>query len=415
MRATEIAPRKLVIFDIDDTLVHTQTEVHVVKNGKIVDSLNSHDFTHYQLQPGESFDFRAFRDAKEFFEKSRPIIPMINQLKHDIATGNKVAMVTARADLNDKELFLDTFRKYGIDMSKVHVYRAGNMTNSIQTEEKKKIIIRGLLNKDHYSKAIMYDDAIPNLESFLSLKSEYPDTAFYAWYVSPEGKASEYQRSNESITESTSLKTTITAIASDIGEPVATVYATMANMAKRYVEKNGDLKGFNFISGGVGSRWFQTFYVNKIQSELYDLVKFNPQITATLKNFLRGRINSVGNLDQVGGFGELSNALPNILIDLGTKLNAPQLTKSAQIWIKKRDAYRRYLHDLEFEPEVAAPVSNAPPSASGHQQQQVDKIVNDVLKSLPSNIAGDIRNAIARSPNKLLALQQALKDRNITP
>jgi hypothetical protein len=73
------------------------------------------------------------------------------------------------------------------------------------------------------------------------------------------------------------------------------------------------------------------------------------------------------------------------------------------------------LHDLEFGQEVAAPVSNAPPSATGHQQQQVDKIVNDVLKSLPSSIAGDIRNAIARSPNKLLALQQELKDRNIKP
>jgi hypothetical protein len=185
-------------------------------------------------------------------------------------------------------------------------------------------------------------------------------------------------------------------------------------MAKRYVEKNGGLKGFNFISGGVGSRWFQTFYVNKIQSELYDLVKFNPQLTATLKNFLRGRINSVGNLAQVSGFSELSNALPNILIDLGTKLNAPQLTKSAQIWIKKRDAYRRYLHDLEFGQESDVPASTAPPSATGQQQQQVDNIVNDVLKSLPSSIAGDIRNAISRSPNKLTALQQELKDRNIT-
>ena len=71
-------------------------------------------------------------------------------------------MVTARADFNDRELFLDTFRKYGVDMSKVHVYRAGNMKIKAQTEEKKKIIIRNLLNQGHYTKAIMYDDAIPN-------------------------------------------------------------------------------------------------------------------------------------------------------------------------------------------------------------------------------------------------------------
>jgi hypothetical protein len=106
---------------------------------------------------------------------------------------------TARADFNDRELFLDTFRKYGVDMSKVHVYRAGNMTIKVQTEEKKKIIIRDLLNKAHYTKAIMYDDAVPNLESFVELKKEYPQTKFYAWHVSLEGEASEYHRTNESI------------------------------------------------------------------------------------------------------------------------------------------------------------------------------------------------------------------------
>jgi hypothetical protein len=197
MKASEIRPNKLVIFDIDDTLVHTQTKVHVVKDGRVIKSLNSHEFTHYKLQPGESFDFGEFANAREFFTNAKPIIPMINQLKHDINTGNKVVMVTARADFNDKELFLDTFRKYGVDMSKVHVYRAGNMTGKMQTEEKKKIIIRNLMNQGNYSKAIMYDDAIPNLHSFVELKKEYPHTKFYAWHVSLEGEASEYQRTNE--------------------------------------------------------------------------------------------------------------------------------------------------------------------------------------------------------------------------
>ncbi len=193
MRASEIQPKKLVIFDIDDTLVHTQTKVHVVKDGEVVNSLNSHDFTHYKLKPGESFDFEDFRNAKEFFEKSKPIIPMMNQLKRDIATGNKVVMVTARADFDDKELFLDTFRKYGIDMDKVHVYRAGNIKGGT-TEDRKKQIIKSLLDKDDYTKAIMYDDAKPNLHTFIELKKDHPRTKFYAWHVSLEGEASEYMR-----------------------------------------------------------------------------------------------------------------------------------------------------------------------------------------------------------------------------
>jgi FMN phosphatase YigB (HAD superfamily) len=197
MRAQEFTPRKLVIFDIDDTLVHTQTKVHVVKDGRVIKSLNSHDFTHYKLQDGEKFDFGDFANAQEFFNNAKPIIPMLDQLKQDIATGNKVVMVTARADFDDRELFLDTFRKYGVDMGKVHVYRAGNMQGKMQTEEKKKIIIRDLLNKGNYTKAIMYDDAVPNLESFVELKDEYPNTKFYAWNVSLEGEASEYHRTNE--------------------------------------------------------------------------------------------------------------------------------------------------------------------------------------------------------------------------
>ena len=198
MRFTEIKPKKLVIFDIDDTLVRTDTKVNVVKDGQVIDKLSSHDFTHYKLKPGEEFDFGAFRDAKEFFEKARPIPPMINQLKHDINTGNKVIMVTARADFNDKDTFLNTFKRFGINMDKVHVYRAGNIQARIPTENKKKIIIKKVLDSDNYTKAIMYDDAQPNLDLFLSLKDEHPDTKFYAWYVNPKGEAEEYGRTNES-------------------------------------------------------------------------------------------------------------------------------------------------------------------------------------------------------------------------
>ena len=140
MRAGEFANTKLVIFDIDDTLVNTDTRVNVVRDGKIIKQLNSHDFTHYKLQPGEEFDFGAFKDAREFFTQARPIPGMIKQLKQDIATGNKVIMLTARSDFNDRDIFLDTFRRFGIDMDQVHVYRAGNLAIKAATEEKKKIM-----------------------------------------------------------------------------------------------------------------------------------------------------------------------------------------------------------------------------------------------------------------------------------
>jgi GNAT superfamily N-acetyltransferase len=198
MRAQELGSGKLVIFDIDDTLVNTDTRVNVVKDGKVIKQLNSHDFTHYKLGPSETFDFGAFKDAREFFTKARPIPGMIRQLKQDIATGNRVIMLTARSDFNDRDVFLDTFRRFGIDMDQVHVYRAGNLAIKAATEEKKKIILKHLLGKEHFDKLIMYDDSVPNLNAFLSLKQDYPYSKFYAWHVDPNGQASEYHRTDES-------------------------------------------------------------------------------------------------------------------------------------------------------------------------------------------------------------------------
>jgi GNAT superfamily N-acetyltransferase len=198
MRAQELGSGKLVIFDIDDTLVNTDTRVNVVQDGKVIKQLNSHDFTHYKLGPGEEFDFGEFKDAREFYTKAQPIPGMIKQLKHDIATGNRVIMLTARSDFNDRDVFLDTFRRFGIDMDRVHVYRAGNLTIKAATEEKKKIILKHLLGKEHFDKLIMYDDSVPNLNAFLSLKQDYPYSKFYAWHVDPNGQASEYHRTDES-------------------------------------------------------------------------------------------------------------------------------------------------------------------------------------------------------------------------
>jgi hypothetical protein len=195
------ATGKLVIFDIDDTLVNTTTKVGVRRNGKLVKKLNSHDFTHYELQPGEEFDFGGFRDAREFYTQARPIPGMIRQLKQDIESGNKVIMLTARSDFNDRDVFLDTFRQYGIDMDRIHVYRAGNLVTKAATEEKKKIILKHLLGKHPYEKVIMYDDSVPNLNAFLSLKQDFPYTEFYAWHVDPNGQAAEYHRTNAGVKE----------------------------------------------------------------------------------------------------------------------------------------------------------------------------------------------------------------------
>ena len=101
----------LTIFDIDDTLFHTTAKIKVVKDGKVIKSLTNQEFNSYKLQPGEQFDFGEFRNAEKFRRESQPIAPMIAKLKAILrnAGDSKVIMLTARADFDDKELFLKTF------------------------------------------------------------------------------------------------------------------------------------------------------------------------------------------------------------------------------------------------------------------------------------------------------------------
>ncbi len=191
MRANEFTPgnRDLIIFDIDDTLLHTTAKIKVVQNGQVVRTLTNQEFNNYKLAPGEEFDFGEFRNAEKFRQESKPIAPMIRKLKTILShAGNaKVIMLTARADFDDKETFLQTFQDLGIDMSRVHVHRAGNLPGNEAPAYKKAVWVRKYLNTRQYGHVRLYDDSMSNLKVFKDLKKEYPQVDFRALYVGPTG------------------------------------------------------------------------------------------------------------------------------------------------------------------------------------------------------------------------------------
>lgn len=191
MRAKEFVPgnQDLIIFDIDDTLMHTTAEIKVIKNGQIIRSLNNQEFNTYTLKPGEEFDFGEFRSAEKFRQESKPIVKMIHKLKTILnhAGNAKVIMLTARSDFDDKETFLQTFRDLGIDMNRVHVHRAGNLPGNEHPAHKKAVWVRKYLNTGKYGHVRLYDDSMSNLRVFKDLKQEYPTVDFRAIYVGPGG------------------------------------------------------------------------------------------------------------------------------------------------------------------------------------------------------------------------------------
>jgi hypothetical protein len=179
--------RTLSIFDIDDTLLHTTAKIKVVKDGKVLRTLTNQEFNTYELQPGEEFDFGEFRNAEKFRKESEPIEHMMDELKTILDhTQGTVIMLTARADFDDKDTFLKTFRDHGIDMSRIHVHRAGNLPGDAIPAEKKAVWVRRYLDTGKYNQVSLYDDSMSNLRVFKSLKQEYPDVDFDAYYITPD-------------------------------------------------------------------------------------------------------------------------------------------------------------------------------------------------------------------------------------
>lgn len=184
----------LHVFDIDDTLFRTSARVMLKRDGKIIRSISSSEFNTYKLKDGEEYDFSEFKDAKKFRHESEPIDKVIDNLKrihtgikNRLSPGSKIIINTARSDFDNKEYFLDTFRHHGIDIDDIHVHRAGNIPGDHPPAAKKLVFIRGYLNKKKYKNVFMYDDAKQNLQYFLSLKNEYPDTNFFAFLVTHRG------------------------------------------------------------------------------------------------------------------------------------------------------------------------------------------------------------------------------------
>jgi hypothetical protein len=181
----------LTIFDIDDTLFHTTAKINVVKDGEVVRTLTNQEFNTYELQDGEEYDFGEFRNAEKFRQESEPIGPMLDELKTILDhTRGRVIMLTARADFDNKETFLQTFADHGIDMSKIHVHRAGNLPGKEGPAEKKAVWVRRYLDTGKYNQVSLYDDSMTNLRVFKELEQEYPDVKFDAYHITGNGDVS---------------------------------------------------------------------------------------------------------------------------------------------------------------------------------------------------------------------------------
>ena len=188
---TERAGKGLTIFDIDDTMFVSKARVRVVnKKTNKIKELTPKQYNNYDLGRDEDWDYGEFKSAEIFWKTATPIARMITKakaiIKHATAKGSKVIIVTARADMDDKKLFIKTFEAHGIPMKDVYIERAGNVGGP-NAAANKAVVFRKYLDTGRYARVRLFDDHKENLDALLNLKRDYPTVEMFAYLANKNG------------------------------------------------------------------------------------------------------------------------------------------------------------------------------------------------------------------------------------
>lgn len=149
---------KVLVFDIDDTLITSDAKVLVKKNGKTIRELNSKEFNDYKLGEGEEYSYERFRDINIML--SSEMRPYFNTLKREYNKGVHISILTAR---EDKKMIHDFFiKKSGIDIHPNLIFTSGDDKSDCSVAEKKAKCIRKLVQYG-YRTLVFFDDNADNL------------------------------------------------------------------------------------------------------------------------------------------------------------------------------------------------------------------------------------------------------------
>ena len=217
----------------------------------------------------------------------------------------------------------------------------------------------------------------------------------------------------ESLDEAISPEEAIRSIVST-ADSITKVYGDLKTMAEKWVYNNGTLNGFHRNAAGVGKRWYDKFFWNNMDNDLRLLMAKNPKAAGKLRDFFDVKRDDKGHVS----FTTIGRSLPRILNHVGEQMNNKDLKRFAAEWFRKHKDYEDYLGRVEAEvndeEDDSAPAPKQPKdNVVGRQNAAAEDMVNQILRSIDKKAAGEIRNAIAREPNKLQALQRELAKRNI--
>lgn len=190
--------KTLNVFDIDDCLLHSVSNIGVLKHNKIIKTLTNREFNNYKLGNGESYDFSELRNAHNFRNTARPVQNMLDlatRIVYNKSNQSETILLTARSDFDNRDVFLETFRDHGFPIDHVYVERAGNLGRfnpKVTANITKLVVLRKYIKSGKFARIRVFDDSEKNLRSILKLVKLHPELIVDAYLVHSDGTFEKY-------------------------------------------------------------------------------------------------------------------------------------------------------------------------------------------------------------------------------
>lgn len=208
-------------------------------------------------------------------------------------------------------------------------------------------------------------------------------------------------RIKDILSEAVSQKTAIDTISDIIITQIPVLHEQIRAAAKKFYDDHGELgKKFGFVRAGITSRFKHNSYLKYMKPELHYLQKITND--EKLKQFL--------NHAESVNWDNIEQDLLRILRHLSNKLKSNTLKHSADVL--QREQTKTWDFQLKIENDLDTP-DEKEPNALSAQNVAAEGVINHILNQIDPKIAGDIRNKISKSANKLQALKQELDKHGI--
>lgn len=185
----------ITFFDVDETLFKTDTLTRVVRSGGDDYTLTDRQLYDHMLGDGERYDYSMYGSAEFFRVSARPVEKMLREARRVCQeSDHRVVIVTARPEMDDMGLFVQTFHDHGIDVDAVDFNCVGSVDDYSEEDvpKRKSEVFSRYLSAGDYSLARVFDDNRKNIDAFVDLHMSHPTMEFEAYWVLEDGSVIEF-------------------------------------------------------------------------------------------------------------------------------------------------------------------------------------------------------------------------------